>query len=739
MNAKLSRIIVASLAVSFHGALAGNVDYVNPYIGTAEIPGVSQTEYGGTLPCVEPPFAMTSWTPQTRRDKISATSYDYADTCISGFMGTHQPAIWMGDYGYVTLMPEVGTVKTTEAGRKLAFSHADETATPYYYSVAMEAGASRTIKGEITATDHCAIMRFTYPPDTNASIVVEATRAGVVGNAAVDPAAQEITGYNPDRMDARYTTLRLPNFKGYFVIQISQPFAGFGTYQGTNISSGATNATAANVGAYASFRTDAGEPVLVKIGTSFISIAQARANLHAEIPDWDFVRTKTALQAVWNQKLNEVVLAGGTRDQRIQFYTGMYHALLYPRLFSEHGRYYSAFDDRVHDGVAYTAYSMWDAFRAENSFITIFCPERVNDMIQALLNDYQEGGWMPKWPNPSYTDIMLSTHADSIVAEAVNKGFHGFDYQLAYAAVYKDAMTPPIGDTTHKWPDRSQGQPFSGREGLTYYQKYGYVPENWTARAASCTLEGAYDDWCVAQVAKAAGHADDGQLFLARSRNYRNVFNHETGRMNSRYADGTWASARSGWSEGGQPMYEFCVMQDVPGLIDLMGGTTNFNASLDRKMGSLNDLVNNEPGNHYPYLYDFSGEPWKCQSLVRAALTNFTAAPDGLPGNDDCGQTSAWLLFADLGFYPVNAASGIYQIGSPVFDRLTINLPNGRTFTIAAANNSATNKYIQSATLNGVPLNSPCLTYSQIMAGGSLDFVMGAAPSSWASQWRGTP
>jgi predicted alpha-1,2-mannosidase len=325
------------------------------------------------------------------------------------------------------------------------------------------------------------------------------------------------------------------------------------------------------------------------------------------------------------------------------------------------------------------------------------------------------------------------------VAEAVNKGFHGFDYQLAYAAVYKDAMTPPNGDTTHRWADRNPGDPFSAREGLTYYKQYGYVPENWTARAASCTLEGAYDDWCVAQVAKAIGNTNDYDFFLDRSRNYRNVFNSETSEMNSRYADGKWASPRAGWSEGGQPMYDFCVMQDVPGLINLMGGLKNFNTSLDKKTTDLNRLVNNEPGNHYLYLYDFSGEPWKCQSLSRAALTNFNDTPAGLPGNDDCGQTSCWLLFDNLGFYPVNPASGIYMIGSPVFERVILHFPNGHTFKISARNNSATNKYIQLATLNGVPLNEPCLTYSQIMAGGSLNFVMGPKPSVWASAWRAVP
>ncbi len=719
-----------------NAAWAGNVDYVNPLIGT----GGSVPSDCDTMPLVEPPFAMTSWTPQTRQDKVGGDSYNYNDTNISGFMGTHQPCLWMGDYGYVTLMPEVDSIKTTPAARQLPFTHAGETTTPCYYSVSMNAGSSRTVTGEITATDHSAIMRFTYPSNVNSSIVVEATRGSVAGCVAISTNVQEIDGYNPDRMDANLTTLQLPNFKGYFVIQISKPFAGFGAYTGSTVQAGVTNLMGTNVGAYAMFSTTQNEQVLVKIGTSFISLPQARSNLNAEIPGWDFDGTKTNLQNIWNQKLGGVSLQGGTSDQVTQFYTAMYHAMHYPREFSENGQYYSAFDDQVHSGVAYTDYSGWDIFRAENSFITIFCPERVNDMVQALLNDYQEGGWMPKWPNPSYTDIMISTPADSIVAEAINKGFNGFDYDLAYQAVYQDAMTPPNNDVSNTWPDRSQGQPYSAREGLTFYKLLGYCANDKTARSASCTLEGAYDDWCVAQVAKAAGNTNDYRFFNDRSLNYRNVFHVTTGLMEARNTDGSWAGGASyGFTEGGQSMYTFAVMHDVPGLINLMGGASNFNNTLTGFTSNLPGLLSNEPGEHYPYLYDFSGTPWLAQSMVRMALTNYSNTPKGIPGNDDCGQLSSWWLFTVMGFYPVNPASGVYMIGSPLFDRVTLNLPNGNTFIIAATNNSATNVYVQSASLNGVALNVPCVTYAQIEAGGTLGFVMGPSPSTWAANWSGTP
>jgi len=315
-------------------------DLINPLIGTD---GSSETEYGGTMPLVEPPFAMTSWTPQTRQNKISRTSYKYSDRCISGFMGTHQPAIWMGDFGYITLMPEVDSIKTTPVARQLPFSHSNETAKAYCYSVLMDAGGARTIKAEITATDHCAMMQFTYPQNRNASLVVEATRPGTKGFIAVDPAAQEIIGYNPDRMDAHLTSLQLPNFKGYFAVQIHKPFTKFGTYLGSNQQAGKAAASGDNAGAYASFSTQKNEKVLIRIGTSFISINQARANLEAEIPQWNFGDIRSNLRKVWNQELNQVLIQGGSDDQIIQLYSAMYQSLLYPRLFSEYGRYYSAF------------------------------------------------------------------------------------------------------------------------------------------------------------------------------------------------------------------------------------------------------------------------------------------------------------------------------------------------------------------------------------------------------------
>ena len=727
-----------AMAAARHQA-AAPVDRVNLYIGTGS-GGLGGSDYGGTMPLVTTPFGMTNWTAQTRENRISVSSYAFEDDTISGFIGTHQPAIWMGDYGYVTLTPEVDSVKIAPDARKLPFRHGDEITKPHYYSVLMDAGRSRRIRTEITATDHCGFLRFTFPARSRVSVVIEATRAQVEGSVRVDPASREITGYNPDRMDAHLTNVSLANFKGYFVIRFDRSFGAHGVYLREAAEAGGSTATGPNVGAYASFDTAAGQVVEAKVGTSFISIEQARANLDAEIPGWDFERTRAELERIWNGKLGMFSIEGATEDQRRIFYTGLYHALLYPKLFSEHGHYYSAFDDKVHEGVSYTAYSLWDTFRAENSLLTILAPERIDDMVRALLQDYREGGWMPKWPNPSYTNIMIATHADAVVAEAINKGFHGFDYELAYAAVHKDAMTAPDGDTTRDWHDRQPGVPYEARPGLTYYKQLGYVPVDKTAESASETLEDAFDDYAVAEVAKAAGREADYRFFINRSRNYRNLYDSARGFMQARHADGSWASPDEGWTEGDQWVYTYSVLHDIPGLMALMGGPDKFNARLDEHFEGGHNQHDNEPSHHYGYLYDFSGQPWKAQLRAREiAAKYYKNVPDGVAGNEDCGQMSAWYIFTALGFYPLNPVSGEYMIGSPLFRKVTLDLPNGKRFVVAAPQNSATNLYIQSARLNGRPLDIPIVTYAQIEAGGLLEFDMGPASSKWASAWRGVP
>ncbi|HEX9425873.1 MAG TPA: GH92 family glycosyl hydrolase [Pyrinomonadaceae bacterium] len=735
----IAMVIAMSFALNLCGSLKAlaqePIDSVNPMIGTT---GSTENDYGGMIPGVATPFGMTHWTVMTRENKISVCPYNYKDTTIQGFLGTHQPAIWMGDYGQVSLMPISSELKI--AG-KLPFRHAEEISTPYYYAVKMD-DTGQPLKAELTATTRAGFLRFTFPASVASHIVVTASRSEQFrGSIQINPQAQEITGYNPDRQSSELGP-PLPNFKGYFVIQFSKPFTAFGTWENNDIHRGSKQESGHRMGGYASFATTQGEEIKVRIGTSFISIDQARDNLRREISDWDFDHVKTEGRRIWSEALDRIRIQGGSKAERVNFYTAMYHVLLFPRTFSEYGRYYSAFDDRLHNGVSYNDYSLWDTFRAEHPLLLLVQPERVPDMITSLLQMYDEGGWMPKWPNPTYTNIMIGTHADSVIADAYVKGFRGFDLKKAYAAMYKNAMTPPEGDTHNRWLDRAPWTAFEARGGLTWYKSLGYVPQDKTDESVSRTLEFAYDDFCVAQIAKAVGKNDDYEMLMNRSRNYRNLYDSALGFMRPKKSDGTWdeqswaspEERKPGFTEGSPWTYLFCEMQDIPGMIALMGGKQKFAARLDENFAGGHYRHGNEPGHHYTYLYNYVGQPWKTQERVREALiANYHNGPDGLSGNDDCGQMSAWYIFSALGFYPVTPGSTVYAISSPLFPKATIMLKGGPykkgTFTVIARNQSPRNKYIQSAALNGKPLNSPFINHSDIANGSTLVFVMGPRPN----------
>ncbi|MBE7181066.1 MAG: GH92 family glycosyl hydrolase, partial [Terriglobus roseus] len=563
--------------------------------------------------------------------------------------------------------------------------------------------------------------------------------------------ANEIAGANPDRIDRNLGPAALPHFSGYFVAQFRQPITSAKTY-GMQAASALKSAASGveSRGATAGFaQAGNGDTVIeMRVGTSFLSEAQARANLHNEVPDWNFEATRARLHETWKRKLSLVQVDGASPDQQRMVYTALYHALLYPRTFSEGGRYYSAYDDTVHAGQSYTDYSIWDTFRAEHSLLTLVAPERIDGMITALLQDFKEGGWMPKWPNPAYTNIMIATHADSMVAEAIRKGFHGFDRNTAWQAVYKDAMTPPEGDTTRRWLDREPHTPYEARGGLTYYKQLGFIPTDKTDEAASRTLEDSYDDWCVAQVAKAMGRQQDYAFFLNRSLNDRNLFDPSLGRMRGKTSDGKWAPVGgtrdtpgnrsvSGWTEGDSWVYTWAPFHDIAGITRLMGGPEAASKELDAHFAGKHNVHSNEPSHHYGYLYDYVGQPWKTQARVRAiAAAEYANLPSGIDGDDDCGQMSAWFLFTAMGMYPVNPASGDYMIGSPLFARFSMEVGSGKRFTVVAENNSAQNVYIQAATLNGKPLNVPFVTWEQIQSGATLRLVMGPQPSHWAADWH---
>ncbi len=725
------------------------VDYVNPLIGTPFSGFKEGLEGGGAMPCVGTPFAMTNFVAQTCENKISRMMYVYEDSTILGFMATHQPTVWMGDYGYVSVMPQVGLLRVLPEERAAAFTHADEVSTPYYYSVVLNPG-EKQIKGEIAAASRCGMFRFTFPESKESHIIIQGINlnANRTNNASqnqentkplqgfvkIDKEKGMITGYNPDRMSTSLGP-ELPNFKGYFVILIDKPFKDFGTWDNGEVNPQKTERFGTRMGAYIGLNTKKNEVVKVRVATSFISVEQAVKNLSVEIPNWDFDQLTKNTHDIWQENLSRIAVNGCSENQKSIFYTAMFHTMLFPREFSEYGQYYSAFDDKVHSGISYNDYSLWDTFRALHPLLQFTQPERVSPMVQSLLQMYKEGGWLPKWPNPTYSNIMIGTHADAVIADAYTNGFRDYDINLAYEALHKDATVPPSGDTFKKWGDRDPWTSYEARGGLTYYHSLGYIPVDKTSESVSRTIEFGIDDYCVAQLAKGIGKTDDYDLLMKNSKNYKNLYNKRTGFFAPKMYNGDWnADATAGFTEGSKWTYLFGAMHDPKGMIDLLGGNNSFASKLTENFEGNHYRHDNEPGHHYIYLFDYCGEPWKTQEFIRkhTSVENFRNQPVGINGNDDCGQMSAWYIFGVMGFYPVVPASGIYCIGAPQFPKIVLNRTlNGKShqLEIVANNISEENKYVQSVTLDGKPIETPFIGYKDLINGNKLVFEMGATPN----------
>jgi predicted alpha-1,2-mannosidase len=729
------------------------VDYVNPLIGTAATGFSKGLDGGGTMPSVGPPFAMTNFVAQTGESLMSRMNYFYEDNSIIGFLASHQPTVWMGDYGYVSVMPQIGDLKVLPKERALNFNHTNEVSTPYYYSVLLDAANNQNIKAEIASTSRCGIFQFTFPSSQQSHLIIQGINLNpeikhwandyterikkLRGYVKINKAKNEITGYNPDRMSAQISP-DLPNFKGYFVIQFDKPFKDFGTWEGDKINAASIEQYGTRSGAYITFATRANEKVQVRIATSFISIEQARKNMAIELAGKKFNDIVLSTRNEWQKNLSRIKLNGVTEDQKSIFYTAMFHTLQFPREMGEYGKYYSAFDDKVHSGNSYTDFSLWDTFRALHPLLLFTQPERINAMITAMLQMYKQGGRLPMWPNPAETNIMIGTHADPVIADAYVKGFRSYDVKLAYEALLKDAMVPPVNDINLKYADRDLWTGYEAQGGLTYFKKIGYVPVDKTAESVSRTIEYCVDDYAVAQFAKTMGKKDDYKKLLQLSKNYKNLYEPTTGFMLPRKLNGEFDEKNKegkweGFTEGDQWTYAFGAMHDPAGMIEMMGGKDKFAAKLDENFAGKHYRHDNEPGHHYIYLYAYCGQPWKTQELIRKHTSeNFRNQPIGINGNEDCGQMAAWYIFGVMGFYPVAPASAEYAIGAPQFPELTLHFTaNGkaRTFQIVAKNISEQNKYIQKVMLDGSALNKPFITHQQIINGHKLIFEMGAQPN----------
>lgn len=731
--------------------------YVDPLIGTdiRIVQGKdknSTEERGQIMPAVGVPHGMTNWVAQTQATEQKChPPYYYFQDAIQGFRASH----WMNgsctqDYGSVTIMPLCNKLETDPVKRSSSFDHTQEIATPSYYSVDLN---DYGIHAELTGLSRSGIMQFSFEQDGDHYIVIEPNSDEGVAFVEVDPEKKEITGYNPvHRIYQGYG--KEAGFSGHFVIQLNEEIADYGVWDSTTITSGRKSARGQKhaVGAWVKLASDKPGKTLVKVATSFTSIDNARKNLACEIPGWDFNEVRQASSDTWDQTLGQIAVKGNNEEEKVKFYSALYNAHFLPRTFSDVDGSYPKFDGggqimKMDHGTYYCDFSQWDTYRAVHPLFSILNPSRNGDMAHSLVLKGQQGGWLPIFPSwNSYTAAMIGDHCIAMIGDAIIKDAPGFDYEEAYTLMRKNAFEAN--------PDSGSYRDGKGRRAMESYLKYNYVPlEDQVMEAfhrreqVSRTLEYAYDDFVLSQVAKKLGKTDDYKALIKRAENYRNVIDPETGYARGRHADGTWIepfdpfASTSFICEGTPYHYTWYVPQDIAGLIRHMGGKERFINRLDTFFEGDYYWHGNEPGHHIAYLFAYAGEPWKTQKWVHDIINReYFTTPDGLSGNDDAGQMSSWLVFSMVGFYPVCPGMPYYVIGSPSFEESVITLENGKKFTIEAKGASEKNIYIQSATLNGQPYDKSYILHKDIMNGGILSFVMGDTPNKeWASATGSLP
>ena len=714
---------------------------------TAGLFGKKTEEFGQTLPAVLVPNGMNFWTPQTRwTEKKCVAPYYYKDAEFQGFRNSH----WIvggctQDYGSFTLA--VGE-------KDWPLNHEQETSRPDYYAIVLpEAG----VGAEMTATSRAAIFRFTPLGKGETADPLLADRV-----VSAQKGFRRITLRLVPNSDEKESTITLDaaNNRLYATNPVHRIYQGWGesagftghyvlTWKDRLVDSRITDSIA-----YLTFEVPEGRPLIVKAASSFTGKDGAWKNLQAEIPHWDFLKVRMQLNETWLQHLSKMSVekTEGGEMRLHQFYGAFYRASFLPHEINDVDGRYPQFAGKdsicsLHKGGAgggssYMDFSMWDTYRAVHPLLNIISPTKSGDMMQSLVRMYEQGGWLPIFPCwNSYTAAMIGDHCASVLADAYVKGIRNFDAEKAYEAMRKNAFETPASVEEYK-----NGM---GRRALQSYLKYGYIPLEdevsdafHTNEQVSRTLEYAYDDFCVAQMAKALGKNDDYKVLMARSENWRNVLNPQTGYVDGRYADGRFQNEVSPFqkqkfiTEGAPCHYSWYVPQNPKGLIAAMGGREQFVSKLDSMFTEGRYWHGNEPCHQVAYMFNYAGEPWRTQQYVRHILdTEYLDDAGGLSGNDDAGQMSAWLLFSYMGFYPVCPATPYYMIGSPVFPKLTLNLENGKAFTIIAENASSENIYIQSAELNGQPYTHNYLLHEDIMKGGELHFVMGNKPNpAWGRE-----
>ena len=715
-------------------------DYVNPLIGTQS---TFELSTGNTYPAIARPWGMNFWTPQTGK-MGDGWQYTYTANKIRGFKQTHQPSPWINDYGQFSIMPMVGKAEFDEEKRASWFSHKGEEAKAYYYKVYL---ADYDIVTEMTPTERAAMFRFTFPENKQSYIVVDAFDKG--SYVKIDKENRRIIGYS-----TRNSGGVPANFKNYFVLEFDKPFTYQATVNDSVFVENGTEQQAHHAGAVIGFSTHKGESVHVRVASSFISYEQAMQNL-TELGDDSFDTLVQEGREAWNKVLGRIEVEGGNLDQYRTFYSCLYRSLLFPRKFYEIDRngqivHYSPYNGQVLPGYMYTDTGFWDTFRCLFPLLNLMYPSVNKEIQEGLINTYKESNFFPEWASPGHRGCMVGNNSASVLVDAYLKGVKVEDVETLYKGL--------LYGTEHVHPEVSS----TGRLGHEYYNKLGYVPYNVGINEnAARTLEYAYDDWCIYQLAKALNRPQkEIERFAQRAMNYQNLFDAESKLMRGKNADGSFQSPFSplkwgdAFTEGNSWHYSWSVFHDPQGLIDLMGGDEMFVQMMDsvfavpplfddsyygfpiheiREMTVMNMgnyAHGNQPVQHMIYLYNYAKQPWKAQYWLRQVMNRmYSPTPDGYCGDEDNGQTSAWYVFSALGFYPVCPGTDQYVMGAPLFQKATLHFENGNTLLIQAPENSEKNLYIESMTVNGQNYTRNYVTHSMLQQGGRIEISMGDEPN----------
>ena len=724
--------------------------YVNPFIGTGG--------HGHTYPGAVMPHGLVQLSPDTRLAGWDACAgYYYDDKSIIGISHTHLSGTGIGDYGDFLFLPITGEPKVMSPNGEdriarfgSLFSHENESASPGYYSVLLE---DYGILVELTAGLHSGFHQYTYPKSENARLFIDLTTT--IQERRVKESKLNVIS-NTEIEGSKYIQGWAQNRYVYFYAKFSKPFT---CVPETNKSESIEKHETQVERAFLNFgKTKQGEKIRIKVGISFVDCEGAKKNVETEMPDWDFNSIRNKAENAWRDELSKILVKSEDEDSKTIFYTALYHSLLEPTISSDVDGRYRTMDNRINQSdtyINYSVFSLWDTFRSLNPLLTITHPETEEAMIRSLLRKYDEGGILPMWELASnYTGTMLGYHAVSLIVDAYMKGLRDFDVEKAYrASVHSSSY-----DTTNVSPTINRRILYGSLMPVSKYYKntLGYIPSDKSGSSVSKGLEYAYNDWLIAEFAKELGKMEDYEYYSKLGKNYIHYYDPETCFMRGKMSDGSWRSpflpnasnhGRSDYTEGNAWQWTWFVPHDVQGLVTLMGGQESFIAKLDSLFSVSSELVGdnvsaditgmigqyahgNEPSHQTVHLYNQVDQPWKTQALVDSIMYSlYFNDPDGLSGNEDCGQMSAWYVLNAMGFFSYCPGIPAYSIGRPVFDETRIQLKDGKEFIIRALNNSRSNKYIESITLNGKILKKPFFTHTDLISGGLLEIHMTDKPS----------